>query len=239
MSETRGRLYSILFSAVLSIVCCTLLTAAHTGLKPRQLANMELDRQKNILKAAGVLTGDTAMTGKQIRDLYTASIESVTVDNQGNTLSQGSGQGLPLFLLKQDSQIKAYIIPIQSRGLWGKILGYIAFKDDGKTVAGFSIYSHSETPGLGGEIEKQWFARNFVGKQIVNKDNQFVSVGIAKGSAERLPRDEQEHMVDGISGATLTGKYLSQGLRQNLETYEPVSVRFRQGRPLDAKEVKP
>jgi Na+-transporting NADH:ubiquinone oxidoreductase subunit C len=64
-------------------------------------------------------------------------------------------------------------------------------------------------------------------------------VGIAKGPAGLLPGEQQAHMVDGISGATLTGKYLSQGLRRNLETYEPVAVRFRQGRPLDAREKTP
>jgi len=34
--------------------------------------------------------------------------------------------------------------------------------------------------------------------------------------------------VDGISGATLTGNYLSRGLHEVLRQYEPVSIRFRQ-----------
>ena len=33
--------------------------------------------------------------------------------------------------------------------------------------------------------------------------------------------------MDGISGATLTGQYLSEGLQDILQTYEPVSVHFR------------
>ena len=237
--ENRGKLYPLVYSAVLSLVCCLLLTAAYSGLRPRQLANLELDRQKNILQAAGVLDDSRRMSPGEIRDLYADAIVPMTVDHQGNPLDTGSGQGLPLFLLRRNGKIEAYIVPIDSRGLWGKIRGYIAFKDDGKTVAGFSIYSHSETPGLGGEIEKAWFAKNFVGKSIVNDRNAFVSVGIAKGSSENLPKAQKEHMVDGISGATLTGKYLTRGLRKNLETYEPVSIRFRQGRPLDAREVKP
>jgi Na+-transporting NADH:ubiquinone oxidoreductase subunit C len=36
--------------------------------------------------------------------------------------------------------------------------------------------------------------------------------------------------VDGISGATLTGKFLSEGLKDILLDYEPVSVQFRQNR---------
>jgi Na+-transporting NADH:ubiquinone oxidoreductase subunit C len=34
--------------------------------------------------------------------------------------------------------------------------------------------------------------------------------------------------VDGISGATLTGRYLSEGLEETLMQYEPVSIIFRQ-----------
>ena len=33
---------------------------------------------------------------------------------------------------------------------------------DGQTVAGFSVYQHAETPGLGGEIEKPWFQQNCI-----------------------------------------------------------------------------
>jgi Na+-transporting NADH:ubiquinone oxidoreductase subunit C len=237
MFDTRTKGYAIVFSAVMSVVCCTLLTAAYTGLRPRQLANMELDRQRNILKAAGVLSDDRPMGDQGVRELYQRSIEAMTVDHQGNPAPTGAG--LPLFLYRDKGRIRAYIIPIESRGLWGKISGYIAFEDDGVTVAGFSVYSHSETPGLGGEIEKAWFGKNFAGKRIVNRRGAFVSVGIAKGPAGNLPKDQEEHMVDGISGATLTGKYLTQGLYRNLESYEPVSIRFRQGRPLDARENTP
>lgn len=229
MSETASKPNPLVFAAVLSVVCCLLLTAAATGLKRFQMENMEVDRQKNILRAAGILESDQPITRKAVKDLFQQKIETVTAAQDGTILETPGKQGLPLFLYKEGQTIKAYIIPIESRGLWGKILGYIAFESDGETVAGFTVYSHSETPGLGGEIEKQWFGRNFIGKKIVNRNNEFVSVGIAKGSAASLPAEKQEHYVDGISGATLTGKYLSQGLKKNLEQYEPVSIRFRGG----------
>ena len=95
--------------------------------------------------------------------------------------------------------------------------------------SGFSVFSHSETPGLGGEIESAWFQKNFKGKKIVNAQNKFVSVGIAKGKAENLPKDKQANYVDGISGATLTGRFLSEGIKQTLIQYDSVSINFRQG----------
>lgn len=62
----------------------------------------------------------------------------------------------------------------------------------------------------------------------MNASNQLVSVGIAKGRVENLPDKLQDHYVDGISGATLTGRYLSEGLEETLTKYESVSVIFRQ-----------
>jgi Na+-transporting NADH:ubiquinone oxidoreductase subunit C len=110
-------------------------------------------------------------------------------------------------------------------------MGYLAIESDGSTISGFTVYKHAETPGLGGEIEKDWFQKNFVGKKIVDQNGDFVSVSIAKGKvSDSIPKEQQANFVDGISGATLTGKYLSAGVKQILEDYEPVSIRFRKNR---------
>ena len=121
------------------------------------------------------------------------------------------------------------MVPIDSRGLWGKIHGYMAIENDGATIRGFTVYKHQETPGLGGEIESRWFRKNFKGKKIVDTNGDFVSVKIAKGSAEgAVAAKRQINYVDGISGATMTGKFLSEGMKQVLKEYEPVAVQFRQ-----------
>jgi len=120
------------------------------------------------------------------------------------------------------------VIPINTRGLWGKIHGYLALKNDGATIAGFTVYQHNETPGLGGEIETAWFQKNFIDKKIVSREGDFISIKIAKGPVTAaIPEDQQQHYVDGISGATLTGKFLTSGFETILSSYEPVSVRFR------------
>jgi Na+-transporting NADH:ubiquinone oxidoreductase subunit C len=55
-----------------------------------------------------------------------------------------------------------------------------------------------------------------------------VSVSITKGAVQDVIQPEKRpHYVDGISGATLTGKYLTAGLKEILEDYEPMSIRFR------------
>ncbi|WP_300456016.1 FMN-binding protein [Desulfobacula sp.] len=217
----------ILFALVLSVICSLMISAAAVGLKGFQLANMELDKKINILKAADLV--DSKKPDKTtINALYDAHIKAVMVDDQGKIITPGVPGSLNLYLYQENGEIQGYILPINSRGLWGKIQGYLAVEKDGQTISGFSIFSHSETPGLGGEIESAWFQKNFKGKKILNAQNKFVSVGIAKGKAANLPQDLQPHYVDGISGATLTGKYLSEGIQQTLVTYDAVSITFRQ-----------
>jgi Na+-transporting NADH:ubiquinone oxidoreductase subunit C len=225
------QLKSIAFSAGVALVCSLMLTAAASGLKDRKLRNIAVDRQKNILKSVGLVDPGTQVAVNRIERLYEDNIRCYALDATGDIVGADAKEGgLPVCFYVQDEQLEAYILPVDSRGLWGKIRGYMAIENDGKTVAGFSVYSHSETPGLGGEIEKPWFQENFIGKRIVDKAGNFSPVRIAKGkAAEAVAPDQLPNVVDGISGATLTGKYLSGGLKDLLQAYEPLSRQFRGG----------
>ena len=225
------QLKSIAFTAVIALVCSLLLTGAATGLKDRKLRNVAVDRQKNILKSVGLIEPTQQPTVAQIEQLYQDNIRCYAMDGTGQIEAGHSGtDALPVCFYVKGIQPAAYILPVDSRGLWGNIHGYMAIESDGKTVAGFSVYSHNETPGLGGEIEKPWFQQNFVGKQIVDLSGEFAAVGIAKGKvAEAIAADRQANYVDGISGATLTGKFLTGGLKDVLSEYEPLSRQFRAG----------
>ena len=225
------RFKSVIFAFVLCTVISVLLTAASTGLQQYQEKNIMLDRQKNILKAIGLIEAGRVYTPDAIEKMYQSNIQAVWADSSGKILAKpvNGEQDLPVYLYEKDNAIRAYVVPINSRGLWGRIMGYLAIEGDGTTISGFTVYKHSETPGLGGEIENNWFQKNFVGKKIVDKQGEFVSISIAKGKiSDRIPKAQQINYVDGISGATLTGKYLTAGMKQVLERYEPVSIRFRE-----------
>lgn len=236
MFEKNSKPYVIFFAFILSVVCSLLITWAATGLKDRQQENMTLDKKMNLLRAAGLVDAGKKPDRDTINALYAKRIEEVIVDSQGRIMETGNPDSMHLYFVHAQgspdnhdfNNIAGYIVPIKTRGLWGKIQGYLAFENDGQTVSGFSVFSHSETPGLGGEIESAWFRKNFKGKKILNSQNKFVSIGIAKGKAEDLPKNEQPNYVDGISGATLTGRYLSEGIKNTLMKYEGVSVAFRQ-----------
>ncbi len=224
MSDARK---AITFAVTVAFVCCLCITAASTGLKNRQQKNMRLDRQKNILKAASISVGPGPASAETIEGLFKKHIIQVWAGTDGDLHSDPPGADepyLPLYLTVDKGEIVSYILPVDSRGLWGRIKGYMAIDADGSTIKGFTVYSHQETPGLGGEIESDWFQKNFVGKKIVGKSGGFASIKIAKGKA----MGDLDNVVDGISGATLTGRYLSEGLTTNLSTYEGVSLRFRE-----------
>ena len=225
---------SIVFAAILCVVCSLLLTAANTGLKSYQQRNLEVDRQKNILQAFGLLRDDRDVDSETIQTLYKQSVQSVWVDSQGQIRSsdQQAADRMPLYLYVQNDRIEAYVVPIDTRGLWGQIHGYLAIDNDGATIRGFTVYKHSETPGLGGEIESRWFRKNFIGKKIVDESGDFVSISIAKGAVNgQVPPSLQPNVVDGISGATMTGRFLSAGMKKILEEYEPMAIRFRHHKP--------
>ena len=236
---------SILFALALCFACGSLLAIASMGLKSRQQKNMLTDQRKNILKSVWLVSDDMKYTSDKINSLFEKNIKQLYVDESGMIIQQRLDKEVtdikifPIYLyIKPDGSIESYIIPIDTRGLWGKIHGYLSLKTDGSTINGFTVYKHSETPGLGGEIEKQWFQKNFVGKKIVNREGSFVALSIAKGKVQdSVPEIKQTNYVDGISGATLTGKFLAKGLQKTLASYEPISIRFRQNNFLYIKET--
>ena len=123
---------------------------------------------------------------------------------------------LPIFF-HSDKQV--FVIPISGKGLWSTLFGFISIGKDGNTVNGIAFYKHKETPGLGGEVDKKWFQNNFIGKKIF-KDDRLVSVKVIKGTTDALSATEQNHAVDGITGATITSKGLSAFLLRDLARYE-------------------
>ncbi len=226
---------SFIFTCVLCIACSSLLTAAASGLKKIQQKNVLTDQRKNILKSVGLIEKEREYNALEINQMFSHSIRRVDIDKAGNLIQEKretkktNNKSLPIYLYqKKEGSIEAYIIPINTRGLWGEILGYLAIKNDGKTISGFTVYKHSETPGLGGEIEQHWFQSNFIGKKITSPGGDFASISIAKGKVEdSISTENKENYVDGISGATLTGKFLSKGMKDVLSGYEPVSIIFR------------
>lgn len=235
MRQTNA--YVIGFAAVICVVCSLLLASVSGALSSRQEMNRLLDRQKNVLMAAGFEADKLSRMGAaEVQDLYAKRIEELVISRQGDVLDGvkhaelGSKEAnleepkdrLPLFRVKSEdgSGTDAYIYPVIGKGLWSTLYGYLAVKPDGSEIVGIAFYKHGETPGLGAEIEREWFTSNFKGKQLYMGD-KLVGVEVVKGKVADKVGIRVEHAVDGISGATLTQNGVTKMLQAVPRLYQP------------------
>lgn len=112
-------------------------------------------------------------------------------------------QALVYELKGQGGGIDAIILPVEGKGLWSTLKGFIALKPDTTTVAGLTFYSHAETPGLGGEVDNPKWKALWPGRKVF--DAQWnAKLEVIKGQAGAAAEDP--FRVDGLSGATLTSR---------------------------------
>ena len=182
----KGSAYTIGFAAVLGLVCSLLLTAAASFTKPYKEANQQAEEARNILLALNV-PGVEEATSKEVLALRDAKVQKTQRgDITTYTYSPGGANAKP----------EAVAIRFAGPGLWAPIKGFLAMDPALTMIKGLSFYEQEETPGLGGDIVKDWFLARFTDLSIRDADGK---PGIIIGSGEDAP-----NRVDGISGATMT-----------------------------------
>lgn len=244
MRQTNG--YVIGFAAAICVVCSLALSVVSGALKGRQEENRILDRQKNILMAVGYSAEELSQKEPaEVRQLYADTFEELVVGPKGERLDaqlddlradEASGEAsqperLPLFRQKDPanpSQTLAYVYPVAGKGLWSTLYGYLAVKPNGDEVVGIAFYKHGETPGLGGEIEKQWFTDSFKSKRLY-EGGAVAGIEVVKGKVADNPAKaaRAQYAVDGISGATLTGNGVTKMMRVVPLRYAPFFAKAR------------
>lgn len=228
---------TLLFAAIVCVSCSLLLSGTAALLKGRQDANAAFDVQRNIVKAFGVDIAEA--TPDSIRSLFDDNIHAYVIDaatghvvtnktpDQISADDAAQNIQLPLYIWQEDGPTPKYAFPVYGKGLWSTIYGYLSLDSDAQTVAGITFYNHGETPGLGAEIDKDWFQIQFAGKQLYAADGAPAPLSVVKGDVTKLPPQEQAYSVNGISGATLTGKGVELFLRKDLALYAPYFNRIR------------
>ena len=109
-----------------------------------------------------------------------------------------------IYLLRSETGIDRIVLPVHGYGLWSTLYGFLALEADGNTVSGITFYEHTETAGLGGEVDNPAWKAKWPGKQIY-ASNGGVAMRVIKGAVDPNAA-EAIHQVDGLSGATLTSK---------------------------------
>ncbi|MCA9002849.1 MAG: NADH:ubiquinone reductase (Na(+)-transporting) subunit C, partial [Planctomycetes bacterium] len=112
-------------------------------------------------------------------------------------------KGLPADDESPDS-IHCIVLPIHGNGLWGPMFGFIALSADGGKILGITYYQHKETPGLGGEVNNPSWKAQWPGKTALDESGAPI-ISVVKAGSVQHP----DHEVDGISGATITSKSVS------------------------------
>ncbi len=217
--DTNSNLYTFIYASILVIVVAAALAFTAVKLKPLQEKNIRVEKMQNILKSINI-----AANADNAEELYKKHItNSFTVNHKGELVKgidafdinlklqykeKTEKRVLPVFeALAQDGS-KKIILPLRGKGLWGPIWGFFALNDDYNTIFG-AVFDHKgETPGLGAEISKESFQKQFTNKTLFEGE-KLLSITVYKGgegSAEKA--GDTKHGVDGISGGTITSKGL-------------------------------
>ena len=225
--------YTIGFAAIVCLVCALPIAAAAVGLRPRQEMNARLDRLGKVLSVAGLMTADERLAPDALEARFDASVVARAIDlrtgepvdtidtkaydqrkaSRDPALSVEAPDNaarvlrLPrvavVYEVMQADALQAVILPIQGYGLWSTMYGFLALAPDARTVTGITFYEHGETAGLGGEIENPRWQAKWVGRQAFN-DEGAIALRVIKGAAG--PAADDPYRVDGLSGATITGR---------------------------------
>lgn len=221
---------TVIFAAIVCLVCAILVSSAAVGLKEQQKENEVLDRQKKVLDVAGLLTDAVASNADELKKVYKQRVKpklfdlkkdgckdqnvdtfdqlKASKDPALSSVAPGNkakvqriphcGMLYEITSAQDQNKIETVIIPVEGKGLWSTLYGFIAMDTNGVDVKGLTFYKHAETPGLGGEVDNPKWKAKWKGKKAFKAGSKVPALYVQKGSS----RDE--YSVDGLSGATLT-----------------------------------
>ena len=235
--------YIYTFGVIMTVVVALVLAGFRTITAEQAAVNEDIFNKREILATVAEPMADAGMpidnlTDAEVLEVFNDNVEQILVNSNGQ---QAEGVNFATFDLAKEYKKPAaqrvypvyvfnldgdqyYVFSVRGNGLWDAIWGNIALASDLNTVTGASFDHAGETPGLGAEIKDNagWKAQ-FRGKKIYD-GNEFVSIIVRKGGAV-----DQEHEVDGLSGATVTGDGVTKMLYNGLKAYEPYIEEQRAG----------
>ncbi len=223
--------YTFLFATLMVLVVASSLAITASSLKDLQDANVRKEKMQNILATIGI-DSDREQAETLYNKHITAQIsltETGAIDQNVNAFEielnkelkkPTQEQRFPIYEANVEGE-KFYIIPLRGAGLWNAIWGYIALKDDKNTIKG-AVFDHvGETAGLGAEITQQWFQNRFLGEKVFDNQGNLVGINVSKTNNDPKDLDKDDHEVDAISGATITGDGVTDMIIERLTHYLP------------------
>lgn len=224
--------WTLIFATGLCVICSLMVSSAAVALRTQQDQNKELDRKQNILRAAGLLENgadadidelfekiETKIvdleTGEYVTDISPDQFDQrkAAADPQ-RSVDIPAGQDVAgikrrekrsaVYLVRENGKLKTLVLPVYTKGLWSTMYGFLALESDLDTVKGLGFYEHGETPGLGGEVDNPNWKELWVGKEVFDESGE-IALRVIKGTVNPDSPDAS-HQVDGLSGATITSR---------------------------------
>lgn len=227
MDKKNSNGYTFLFATIMVLVVGLLLSILAIQLKPRQDANVAMEKKQDILSTVGYAKAETSreeadkLFGDVISEQLVLNhkgekvegVDAFTIDMAAQLKKSPEEKTYPLYVAQNEGKTY-YIVPLRGKGLWGPIWGYVSLESDLNTVYGASFDHKSETPGLGADINKPFFQDQFIGKKIM-QDGEFKSIEVVKGASQG------PYEVDGISGGTITSNGVQDMIKDCIAFYLP------------------
>ncbi len=177
-------LYVAIFMFTVSIAFVLPLALANELTKPAVTENMIFASRKAVLDAFGILWTSRTHANSQY--------ESRIVEHESNgskawkTVIDGSDH---------------VAIEYTGAGVWGPITIILAADKEVTRLDGMTVLFHSETPGLGGRIDEEWFREQFRKEQVGAEGIRITTGTEALGRGDT---DKDNLVLDGITGASRT-----------------------------------
>ena len=227
-----SRTKTIVMAFLVSGVSAALVSGATVVLRPIQSANRAAEQQariealvdgipgmRSILSQSGgalstvvidLATGRAAagITPETLKTALADPANWTALDQSDDLAGLGQRPDYAQVFLSRDAQdrVALILLPLSGQGYGGRIDAILALRGDTNTIAGIAVTGHSETPGLGGRIEEASWQASFPGTELRDADGE-MRFRVARGASSGV------HEVDGITGATRTGRGVTQMVR--------------------------
>lgn len=235
--------YTIIFAIIMVVIVGGGLAAIAMGLKPAQQSNVLNEKKQNIIQATGffetkaevtrdnaeqyfgeyvtkriilnykgeevhVLEGTEPIDLKNEKDAF-----NVDMRKEYRSVPNKEDRNYPLFKCEKDGKT-VYVISCSGKGLWDDVWGYVGYDPESNQIVATKFDHKGETAGLGSLINEDPFQDQFAGKTLEDGSGKYTPIKVVKPGLEL-----NVHKVEGLSGATFTGKGVEEMMARNFEVY--------------------
>ncbi|AGW13274.1 RnfABCDGE type electron transport complex subunit G [Megalodesulfovibrio gigas] len=144
----------------------------------------------------------TYVQGPAIKKIFEDATNNPIADRKVMAKPGAPGETLFIFPAIKDGKLTAVAVEAAGKGYGGMVGVMVGFDVTQDKVAGISVTTHKETPGLGSRIEDTSFTKQF-------RNRALDKVGLKKDGGD----------IDAISGATFSSIGASDAVKQAAQWY--------------------